>query len=309
MTRPAGDDPRRFLDPAVLFRLGRLELRARQAVEGFLSGLHKSPFFGHSVEFVQHREYVTGDDIRHLDWKVWSKTDRFYIKQFEAETNLRCQLLVDCSESMAYGRVGADKRSYACTAAASAAWLLLRQQDSVGLVTFDQNARRVVPARNTGLHLEAIVGALDGSAPGEKTDLNTVCRRVAANIHGRGMVAVFSDLLTDREGLMKALRMFRQKRQEVLVFHILDTDELEFPFTGVTRFEGMEQLPDLLCDPEALRAGYLKELEGYLLEVRQGCARLGVDYQLIPTNQSLDAVLSRFLHRRDAFAGGRAPIS
>jgi len=309
MTRPSGDDPRRFLDPAVLFRLGRLELRARQAVEGFLSGLHKSPFFGHSVEFVQHREYVTGDDIRHLDWKVWSKTDRFYIKQFEAETNLRCQLLVDCSESMAYGPEGADKRSYACTAAASAAWLLLRQQDSVGLVTFDQNARRVVPARNTGLHLDAIVGALDGSAPGEKTDLNTVCRRVAANIHGRGMVAVFSDLLTDREALMKALRMFRQRRQEVLVFHILDTDELQFPFTGVTRFEGMEQLPDLLCDPESLRDGYLRELETYLQEVRQGCARLGVDYQLIPTNQSLDAVLSRFLHRRDAFAGGRAPIS
>lgn len=309
MTRSSGDDPRRFLDPAVLFRLGRLELRARQAVEGFLSGLHKSPFFGHSVEFVQHREYVTGDDIRHLDWKVWSKTDRFFIKQFEAETNLRCQLLVDCSESMAYGREGSDKRSYACTAAASAAWLLLRQQDSVGLVTFDQNARRVVPARNTGLHLDAIVGALEGSVPGEKTDLNTVCRRVAANIHGRGMVAIFSDLLTDRDALMKALRMFRQRRQEVLVFHILDTDELLFPFTGVTRFEGMEQLPDLLCDPESLREGYLRELEIYLQEVRQGCARLGVDYQLIPTNQSLDAVLSRFLHRRDAFTGGRAPIS
>jgi uncharacterized protein (DUF58 family) len=123
------------------------------------------------------------------------------------------------------------------------------------------------------------------------------------------MVAVFSDLLTDREALMKALRMFRQKRQEVLVFHILDTDELEFPFTGVTRFEGMEQLPDLLCDPESLRDGYLKELESYLQDVRQGCARLGVDYQLITTKQSLDAVLSRFLHRRDAFAGGRAPIS
>ena len=309
MTIAAGQDPRRFLDPAVLFRLGRLELRARQAVEGFLSGLHKSPFFGHSVEFVQHREYVTGDDIRHLDWKVWSKTDRFYIKQFEAETNLRCQMLVDCSESMAYGREGMDKRSYACTAAASAAWLLLRQQDSVGLVTFDKAARRMVPARNVSMHLDAIVNALDGSMPGEGTDLGTVCRRVASSIHGRGMVAVFSDLLTDREALMRALRMFRQRKQEVLVFHILDTDELNFPFSGVTRFEGMEALPDLLCDPEALREGYLRELNTFLQDVRQGCARLGVDYQLIPTNQPLDAVLSRFLHRRDAFAGGRASIS
>ena len=174
-----GKNYRRFLDPAVLAGIGRLELRAHQAVEGFLAGMHPSPFFGHSVEFVQHREYTTGDDIRHLDWKVWSKTDRFYIKQFEAETNLRCTLVVDVSESMAYGSGPLNKMQYAATAAASAAWLLLRQQDAVGMVTFDSSIRSIIPPRSQSRHLDAIVAALGNDRPREKTDIFGILKKVA----------------------------------------------------------------------------------------------------------------------------------
>src|SRR5205823_13388097 len=157
------DDPRRFLHPDTIAKISRLDLRARQVVEGFISGMHKSPVFGHSIEFVQHREYTTGDDLRHLDWKVWSKTDRYYVKQYEAETNLRCNLVLDVSESMHYGRGALNKYNYACTVAACLGYLLLRQQDSVGLITFDDDVRQVVPARSQQLHIDALVKAMDVS--------------------------------------------------------------------------------------------------------------------------------------------------
>src|SRR5919202_2396274 len=159
------EDPRRFLDPAVIARINRLDLRAQQVVEGFITGMHKSPFFGHSVEFVQHREYVRGDDLRHLDWKGWAKTDRFYIKQYEAETNLRATLVVDVSESMHYGRGPLNKYQYGCTVAACLGYLLLRQQDAVGLISFDSDVRQVVPARSSQNHIDSIVKALDVSRP------------------------------------------------------------------------------------------------------------------------------------------------
>src|SRR5262249_51185638 len=163
------EDPRRFLHPDTIARITRLDLRARHVVEGFISGMHKSPFFGHSVEFVQHREYTLGDDIRHLDWKVWSKTDRYYIKQFEAETNLRSNLVIDVSESMHYGRGSLNKYNYACTIGACLAYLLLRQQDSVGMVTFDSDVRQIVPPRSSQNHIDAVIKAMDVSRPREKT--------------------------------------------------------------------------------------------------------------------------------------------
>jgi uncharacterized protein (DUF58 family) len=294
------DDPRRFLDPAVIARTQRLDLRAQQVVEGFISGMHKSPFFGHSVEFVQHREYVHGDDLRHLDWKVWSKTDRYYIKQYEAETNLRSTLVVDVSESMQYGRGPLSKYEYGCTIAACLGYLLLRQQDSVGLISFDSDVRQVVPARGQQLHINALAQGLHVSKPREKTDLYRVLRRVAEQVHGRGLIVLVSDLLADREPLFRGLEMLCHRRHDVLLFHVLDEDEMTFPFAGATRFEGMEELPHLLCDPRALRDGYLQALEEYLAEVRRGCARLGVDYGLVKTSDYLDAVLSKFLHHRMA---------
>src|SRR5947209_5499580 len=192
------DDPRRFLDPKVIANISRLDLRARHVVEGFISGMHRSPFFGHSIEFVQHREYVPGDDLRHLDWKVWSKTDRFYIKQYEEETNLRSTLVVDVSESMHYGRGALNKYGYGCTAAACLAYLLLRQQDSVGLITFDADVRQIVPARSQYTHIDAIVKAMDASRPKQKTDLEKILRRVAETVSSRGMIILVSDLLADR---------------------------------------------------------------------------------------------------------------
>jgi uncharacterized protein (DUF58 family) len=292
------DDPRRFLHPATIARITRLDLRARQVVEGFISGMHRSPVFGHSIEFVQHREYTPGDDIRHLDWKVWSKTDRFYIKQFEAETNLRSNLIIDVSESMHYGRGALDKYNYACIIGACLGYLLLRQQDAVGCITFDQDVRNIVPPRSQQIHIDAITKAMDVSRPREKTDIARILRRVTESIPSRGMIVLVSDMLVDREPLFKGLEMLCQRRHDILIFHVLDEDEMVFPFAGTTRFEGMEELPHLLCDPRALRDGYLEALEEYLVEVRRGCTRLGIDYQLVRTNDYLDAVLTKFLHHR-----------
>jgi uncharacterized protein (DUF58 family) len=297
------EDPRRFLHPNTIARISSLELRAQQVVEGFISGMHRSPFFGHSVEFVQHREYVAGDDIRHLDWKAWSKTDKFFIKQYEAETNLRCQIVVDVSESMHYGRGALNKYNYACTAAACLAYMLIRQQDSAGIITFDSDVRHILPPRASQNHLDAIVKTMHVSKPKEKTNIQKILMRVAEATPQRGMVVIFSDFLVDREPLIKGLEMLRHRRQDVMAFHILDDEEITFPFSGTTRFEGMEELPDLLCDPKSLREGYLNALEEYLVEVRRGCSKLGIDYTLVKTSDYLDAVLSKFLHQRMALRG------
>ena len=300
----AADDPKRFLHPSTIAQISRLDLRARHVVEGMISGMHRSPFFGSSMEFAQHREYVSGDDIRHLDYKVWSKTDKFYIKQYEAETNLRANLVVDTSESMLYGsdkhrKAGTmNKYEYACTSAACLAYLIIRQQDSAGLLSFGFDVKQALPAKSSQRHLDAITKTLDLSRPKEQTNIFKALRQVAESSPGRGMVILFSDLLTDRDSLFKGLEMLRHRRHDVMVFHIMDEDELTFPFSEMTRFVGMEELPDLQCDPKALRQGYLEALEEYLVEVRRGCTRMGVDYNLIRTTDYLDAVLSRFLFSR-----------
>src|SRR5262249_35744149 len=237
---------------------------------------------------------------RHLDWKIWSKTDRYYIKQYEEDTNLRATFVVDVSESMRYGRGPLTKYDYASTAAACLSYLLLRQSDSVGLMTFDADVRRIVPSRSQQTHLDALTQALDGSRPERKTDMERVLRRVAENVSSRGMIVLISDLLIEREPLFRGLQMLAHRRHDVLVFHILDDDELTFPFSGSTRFEGMEAQPQLLCDPRALRDGYLAALDEYLTEVRRGCASRGIDYQLYRTSDPLSVVLSTFLHRRAA---------
>jgi len=303
-TRRDDNDPKRYFDPKTIAKISQLDLRARQVVEGFLTGMHKSPLFGQSVEFVQHRDYVPGDDLRHVDWMVWSKTDRYYVKQYEAETNLRAYLVVDASESMVYGaekhrKAGTlHKYEYAATAAACLAYLTVKQQDSAGLITFDSDVRQVLPPRSSQQHMDAIVKALHVSKPREKTDPFKIMRRVAEALPSRGLVVLFSDLLCDREPLFKGLEMLRHRKHDVMVFHVMDDDELLFPFGGMTRFEGLEDQPHLLCDPRALRDGYLEALEEYLTEVRRGCTRMGVEYHLVRTSDYLDAVLSRFLYQR-----------
>jgi uncharacterized protein (DUF58 family) len=291
-------DSRRFLHPEAIKRIARLELRARHVVEGFLSGMHRSPYFGQSVEFRQHREYTWGDDLRYVDWKVWAKQDRYYVKQFEEDTNLRGTLLVDVSGSMRYGRGAMNKYEYGCTVAASLAYLLLRQQDAVGCVAFDDAVRMTVPLRTRRNHLDSIIQAMELSEPRNKTGMFSILREVAETYPRRGMMVIISDLLTEREGLFRGLKLLRSRGHDVMVFHILDDDELDFPFTGPTRFEGLELPEALRCNPRALREGYLTALQGYLEEVRRGCTSHGVDYSLLRTSEPLDAALAAYLSNR-----------
>ena len=291
-------DPKRFLHPEAIQRIARLDLRARHIVEGFLSGLHRSPYFGQSVEFLQHREYTFGDDLRYVDWKVWAKQDRFYVKQFEEDTNLRCGLLCDVSGSMRYGRGALNKYEYGCTVAACLAYLLLRQQDAVGCVAFDQQPRTVVPLRTKRTHLDAVIQAMDVSEPRDKTGMFPVLRQVAETYPRRGMIVLVSDLLVERAGLFRGLKLLRSRGHDVLVFHIMDDDELDFPFTGPTRFEGLESDASLRCNPRALREGYLEALNEYLEEVRRGCVANKVDYKLLRTSQPLDAALAAYFSSR-----------
>ncbi|HUY34736.1 MAG TPA: DUF58 domain-containing protein [Pirellulales bacterium] len=291
-------DSKRFLHPEAIKRIARLDVRARYVVEGFLSGVHRSPYFGQSVEFLQHREYAQGDDLRRIDWKVWAKQDRYYVKQYEEETNLRCTLLVDVSGSMRYGSGAMSKYEYASTVAVSLAYLLLRQQDAVGCVAFDETVRATVPLRSKRKHLQSVIAALEVSVPKQKTDLYRILRHVAESYPRRGMVLLVSDLLVERAGLFKGLRLLRQRGHDVMVVHVLDDDELDFPFSGPTRFLGLES-PELVnCNPRALREGYLQALGIYLDEVRRGCAKHVVDYALIRTSQPLDAALAAFLSNR-----------
>ena len=291
-------DSKRFLHPEAIRRISRMELRARHIVEGFLAGMHRSPYFGQSVEFLQHREYAAGDDLRHVDWKVWARQDRLTVKQYEEDTNLRCTMLVDVSNSMRYGRGPLSKYEYACTLAASLTYLLLKQQDAVGCVAFDERVRTTVPTRSKRNHIHSVIEALNVSGPGDKTDMYSVLRAVTETYPRRGMMVLISDLLADTEGTVRGLKLLRQRGHDVLVFHIMDDDELDFPFTGPTRFEGLESDDFLNCNPRALRDGYLKSLAEFLDNVRHACAQATIDYALIRTSDPLDASLASYMSNR-----------
>ena len=298
-------DSKRFLHPEAIRRIGRLELRARHIVEGLLSGMHRSPYFGQSVEFLQHRQYAPGDDLRHVDWKVWAKQDRLYVKQFEEDTNMRCTLLVDVSSSMRYGSGPLNKYEYAATAAVSLAYLLLRQHDAVACVAFDDTIRARTPLRSTDKHLASIVQTLDESQPLNKTDTGNILRDIANKNPRRGMMVLFSDLLGDVQATMHGLRLLRQRGHDVMVLHIMDDDELDFPFDGPTRFEGLELPRHIRCNPRALREGYMEALDKFLTTIRRGCAQDGVDYALIRTSEPLDAALAALVTRRMSAARKR----
>lgn len=293
-------DSKRFLHPEAIKRISRLDLRAQHIVEGFLSGMHRSPYFGQSVEFLQHREYAAGDDLRHVDWKVWARQDRLYIKQFEEDTNMRVNLLVDVSSSMAYGDGHLNKYQYAATIATSLAFLILKHQDAVGCMTFDDKVRAKIQTLSKRTQLASIIQSLNVNEPKDKTDLENIFLQAAETYPRRGMMIVVSDLFGDVSATMKGLRLLRQRGHDVLVFHVMDDDELEFPFTGPTRFEDMESETRLNCNPKALREGYLEALRDFLDEVRRECAKNAIDYALVKTSDPMDAVLAQFLSRRMA---------
>lgn len=260
--------------------------------------MHRSPYFGQSVEFLQHREYAPGDDLRHVDWKVWARQDRLYVKQFEEDTNLRCCLLVDVSASMGYGNGALNKYEYACTVAGSLAYLVLKQQDAIGCIAFDEAIRARVPARSKRTHLQSVIDSLSVSEPRDKTDFYTILREVAETSPRRGMMILVSDLLHDTQQTLRGLRLLRQNGHDVLVLHVMDDDELDFPFNGPLRFDGLESGSHLNCNPRALREGYLEALNTYLEELRRGCAGNTIDYALIRTSQPLDAALATYLSSR-----------
>ncbi|QDV24348.1 DUF58 domain-containing protein [Aureliella helgolandensis] len=289
---------KRFLPPEAVKRVQRLELQARQIVEGFLSGSHRSPYFGQSVEFVQHRQYVPGDDVRHVDWKVWARQDRLVIKQYEEDTNLRCTLLIDSSASMSYGHGAATKFEYAAVLAACLALLVLKQQDAVGSVLFDNRIRGRVPLRTSQKHLTDILASLESTSPADKTDLDSVFRDVVQTFPKRGLMILISDLLGAEESALRGIDTLRRAGHDVMVLHLLHDDELDFPFTDPTRFEGLESSDHLTCNPRALREGYMAALERFLDRTRRTCAASNSDYMLVRTSDAPDAVLSNILNSR-----------
>jgi uncharacterized protein (DUF58 family) len=306
---PRSSDSRKYLDPKVLTKLSRLELKARLIVEGFIAGLHRSPFRGFSVEFAEHREYVPGDDIRHVDWKVYGRSDRYYIKQYEEETNLKAHILVDASESMAYPGAsgsapapgdGPSKFEYASWVAASLAHLILRQRDAVGLTLFDDRVRKTVPPSSSPGHLENLVAVLEEPGLSAKTNAGSVLHEFADRLKRKGLIIVISDLLDDVEQVKRGLRHLRHRGHEVIVFHILAHDELVFPFERLTLFEGLEGLPHKLAHPRTLRDAYLAELETNLTEVRRACRDDPIDYVRIDTEDKLDVALSSYLATRSS---------
>lgn len=290
-------DSKRYLRPEVTTRIRRLELTARRVVEGFLSGMHRSPYFGQSIEFLQHRQYTRGDEIRHIDWKVYARQDRLHIKQYEEETNLRLTLMVDRSGSMAYGDGESNKYDYSASIAASLAYLALRQKDATGLFTFDTAVRASVPAKSNQQQLARMLSVLDSVGADGRTDLPRVAREVTQGIPKRGLVVIISDLL-GVDKLHEGLRVLRQRGHDVALFHVLHDDEFDFEFDGATRFEGLETDEFLNCNPRALREGYLEALDGFLERTRKACGRLSIDYMQVRTSEPLDAVLAKFLAAR-----------
>ncbi len=294
------DDYQKFLDPRTLAKLHGLELRARRIVEGYVAGMHRSPYHGFSVEFAEHREYVPGDDLRYVDWKVFGKTDKVYLKQYEEETNLVCYLLLDTSESMRYKSDPASlsKLEYAQCIAAALSYLILHQQDSVGLVTFDQEIRTLLRPSGHPSHLKQLLHVMEESRAQRKTATGPIFHDLAERLKKRGVVIILSDLFDNVPAMMAGLKHFRHRRHEVVVFQVLDPAELDFPFEQPTMFQGLEELPDVLSDPRSLRRAYLEEFGSFLKQVQQGCREQRADYVQMRTDQTLDVPLAAYLASR-----------
>jgi len=293
---------RKYFDPQTLASIQGLELRARHIVEGYVSGLHASPYHGFSIEFAEHREYAPGDDLRYLDWKVFGKTDKFYLKQFEAETNLVSYLLLDTSESMAYQSAAApwSKLEYGKTAAAALAYLVLQQQDSIGLMTFDDRLRSSVRPSSNPSHLKQVLHALEDAPARRKTSVGPLLHDLAERLKRRGVVVIISDMFDDVRSVLAGLKHFRHRRHEVIVLHVLDPAEIEFPFDRPTLFKGLEGLPDVLTDPVSLRRAYLREFGQFTKALEAGCRDQHFDYLRLQTDEPLDRVLSGYLAARQA---------
>ena len=292
---------RKYLDPQTLSRISALEVRARHVVEGYLAGLHRSPFQGRSVEFAEHRPYSPGDELKHVDWKLWARSDRFYVKLYEEETNVRAYFLMDASGSMGYGSGPMSKYDYGATFAASLACLLLMQQDAVGLTLFDTDLRGELPPLASAARLRDFCRLLEESTAGEGTDLGALLHRTADRLGRRGLVVLVSDLIAPLADLLSGIRRFRYDGHSLVLVHVVDPAEREFPFDGNVRFEDMESGGELLTSARQVRSSYLEAFRRFGEEVERACLAQQADYVMACTGERLDVTLARFLTSR---AGG-----
>lgn len=289
----------KYLRPEVIRQVSRLDLRAKFIVEGFLSGLHASPFHGFSVEFSEHRKYVPGDDLKDLDWNIYAKTDKYYLKKFEAETNLTGYLVMDLSASMAYTyRQELTKFDYAICLAAALGYLMIHQQDLVGLVTFDTRIQASLPPRSKRTQLAAMLGLLAGLKPSGTTDVAQCLHQLAAMIRGKSLVILFSDLLTDPGPVLEGMHHLRHRGNEVILFHILDEAEVHFPFDGTIEFEDVEDHEKLVVDARGMRSDYLQAVEEFRNFYRIECPKANIDYVPMDTSISFDKALMQYLLQR-----------
>lgn len=288
----------RYLDPAVVARLGTIDLKARTIVEGFLTGLHRSPYKGFSVEFAEYRQYIPGDDLATLDWKVYARSDRHFIKKFEEETNLTCHLLLDVSGSMAYGSGGITKLQYGSYLTAALAYLMHRQRDSFGLIAFDDSIAALLPASARSGHLRAVLLALERLKIGARTDVAKPLHDLAAAVRKRGLVVLVSDLLDDPARVLDGLKHFRYRGTDVIVFHVLDPYELQFPFEQAARFRDMETADEVMAVPRSVRKGYLERMEALIATYKRELGLVGIDYCLLDTSKPLELGLMAYLMTR-----------
>jgi uncharacterized protein (DUF58 family) len=289
----------KYSDPEVLASIAGLMFRARRVVEGTISGLHRSPFHGFNVEFAEYREYSPGDDLRRLDWRALGRTDRFYIKQYEEESNLRATLVLDASASMRYGSGPLNKFDYAATVAASLATLLVEQQDPVGLALFDTEQREFLPPAATQAQLSRIIGQLELAKPDRKTELGTVLQALTDQLKSRGLIIVISDLLTDLDSFYDGLARLRHRGNEVLVIQVLDRDEMELPFKDLVLFRDIEGEEEFFAEPWAFRNAYSTAMQNFVADVTRACGGRGIDHLLLRTDQDLSLALSHYLHARE----------
>ena len=290
----------RYLDPAALAKIGNLELIAKFVVEGFISGLHKSPYHGFSVEFAQYRQYMPGDDIKHLDWKAYGRTNRYYIKQFEEETNLNCYLLLDTSESMTYGSGDLTKLQYASYLIASIAYFMAKQRDAVGFAYFDERLHEYLPARSSPAHLHSILLTLERLKTNKLTRMGEPIHQIAERLTKRGLVILISDLYEEEpDTVVNALEHLRYDGHEVIVFHILDNQELEFAFDRVTRFVDAETDEEVIATPQAIRQSYLSHLHDFINYYKLELSRSDIDYNTIDTATPVEYALSAYLAKRE----------
>ncbi len=293
------DKSPKYSDPEVLARIAGLSLRARQVVEGTISGMHRSPFHGFAVEFAEYREYSPGDDLRRLDWRVLGRTDRYYVKQFEEESNLRATLVMDASASMRYGSGPLTKFDYGATLAAALATLLVGQRDPVGMALFDSQPRKIIPPAATQAQLARIIGELEEAKPDRETDLGPVLRTLSEQISGRGLIIIISDLLTDLDAFYDGLARLKYRGHEILVLHILDRDEIDLPFNDLVLFRDIEGQEELYAEPWAFRRAYSAAMDEFITGVHETCGSRGVDHLLLRTDQELARALSHYLHSRE----------